>query len=89
MAITPSRRRSVRHSNRQRNRVSRPQAQTRRVTKASSDGKPLRSPDVVYVPTPYEAVEAMLKVAKVGKDDVVYDLGVGRRTHPDHGGAEV
>jgi len=42
-----------------------------------SDGKPLRSPDVVYVPTPYEAVDAMLKVAKVGKDDVVYDLGSG------------
>ena len=37
----------------------------------------LRSPDVVYVPTPYEAVDAMLKVAKVGKNDVVYDLGSG------------
>jgi SAM-dependent methyltransferase len=41
------------------------------------DGKQLRSPDVVYVPTPYAAVEAMLKVTKVGKDDVVYDLGSG------------
>ena len=40
-------------------------------------GAQLRSPDVVYVPTPYEAVEAMLKVAKVGKSDVVYDLGSG------------
>jgi len=40
-------------------------------------GKQLRSPDVVFVPTPYEAVEAMLKVAKVGKSDVVYDLGSG------------
>lgn len=39
--------------------------------------KELRSPDVVYVPTPYEAVDAMLKVAKVGKGDVVYDLGSG------------
>ncbi|MBM4261032.1 MAG: methyltransferase domain-containing protein [Deltaproteobacteria bacterium] len=37
----------------------------------------LRSPDVVYVPTPTEVVEAMLKVAKVGKGDVVYDLGSG------------
>ena len=37
----------------------------------------LRAPDVVYVPTPYEAVDAMLKVAKVGKSDVVYDLGSG------------
>jgi precorrin-6B methylase 2 len=42
-----------------------------------SSGKQLRSPDVVFVPTPYEAVEAMLKVAKVGKGDVVYDLGSG------------
>jgi precorrin-6B methylase 2 len=39
--------------------------------------KQLRSPDVVYVPTPAETVDAMLKVAKVGKDDVVYDLGSG------------
>jgi predicted O-methyltransferase YrrM len=37
----------------------------------------LRAPDVIYVPTPYEAVEAMLTVAKVGKNDVVYDLGSG------------
>jgi precorrin-6B methylase 2 len=39
--------------------------------------KQLRSPDVVFVPTPMEAVDAMLKVAKVGKSDVVYDLGSG------------
>src|SRR5262249_12802888 len=32
---------------------------------------------VRYVPTPPEVVEAMLKLAKVGKDDVVYDLGCG------------
>jgi ribosomal protein L11 methylase PrmA len=44
---------------------------------AQQEGKPLRSPDVVYVPTPYAAVDAMLKVAKVGKSDVVYDLGSG------------
>jgi uncharacterized protein (TIGR03000 family) len=30
-----------------------------------------------YVPTPSEVVEAMLKLAEVGKDDVVYDLGCG------------
>src|SRR5437870_13076840 len=40
-------------------------------------GKQLRSPDVVFVPTPYETVDAMLKVARVGKRDVVYDLGSG------------
>jgi cyclopropane fatty-acyl-phospholipid synthase-like methyltransferase len=39
--------------------------------------KQLRSPDVVYVPTPAEVVTAMLKLAKVGKGDVVYDLGSG------------
>ena len=37
----------------------------------------LRSPDVIYVPTQPEVVEAMLKLAKVGPNDVVYDLGSG------------
>ncbi len=30
-----------------------------------------------FVPTPEKVVEAMLKLGKVGKDDVVYDLGCG------------
>jgi len=38
---------------------------------------PQRAPDVVYVPTPPEVVAAMLKLANVIKDDVVYDLGSG------------
>jgi len=38
---------------------------------------PLRSPDVIYVPTGPEVVDAMLKLAKVGPNDVVYDLGSG------------
>lgn len=33
--------------------------------------------DVPYVPTPQEVVDRMLKVADVGADDVVYDLGSG------------
>jgi tRNA G37 N-methylase Trm5 len=37
----------------------------------------LRTPDVIYVPTPHEVVEGMLKLAKVGPNDVVYDLGSG------------
>jgi precorrin-6B methylase 2 len=37
----------------------------------------LRSPDVIFVPTPHDVVDAMLKVAKVGKGDVLYDLGSG------------
>jgi len=32
---------------------------------------------VPYVPTPPEIVEKMLKMAKVGPDDTVYDLGSG------------
>lgn len=39
--------------------------------------KPLREPDVVYVPTPQPVVDAMLDIAKVGKNDVLYDLGSG------------
>lgn len=37
----------------------------------------LRTPDVIFVPTAPEVVEAMLKLAKVGPNDVVYDLGSG------------
>jgi precorrin-6B methylase 2 len=39
--------------------------------------KELRAPDVVYVPTPETVVHAMLKLAGVGKGDVLYDLGSG------------
>jgi SAM-dependent methyltransferase len=38
---------------------------------------PSREPDVIYLPTPNEAVTAMLKAANVGPGDVVYDLGSG------------
>jgi ribosomal protein L11 methylase PrmA len=38
---------------------------------------PTRRPDVIYVPTPESVVEAMLQVANVGKNDIVYDLGSG------------
>ncbi|PPS44322.1 cyclopropane-fatty-acyl-phospholipid synthase family protein [Chroococcidiopsis sp. TS-821] len=38
---------------------------------------PERQPDVVYVPTPQVVVDEMLELAKVTKDDVVYDLGSG------------
>lgn len=44
---------------------------------AAQTAAPARTPDVIYVPTPEEVVEAMLKVANVTKDDVVYDLGCG------------
>ncbi len=44
---------------------------------AQVQSPPLREPDVVYVPTSPEAVEEMLKLAKVTKNDVLYDLGSG------------
>jgi tRNA G37 N-methylase Trm5 len=37
----------------------------------------LRPPDVRYVPTPQNVVEAMLEMAQVTAADVVYDLGSG------------
>ena len=37
----------------------------------------LRSPDVIFVPTPQEVVEDMLRLANVQKGDVLYDLGSG------------
>jgi cyclopropane fatty-acyl-phospholipid synthase-like methyltransferase len=37
----------------------------------------LRPPDVKYVPTPQNVVEAMLEFAHVTSADVVYDLGSG------------
>jgi tRNA G37 N-methylase Trm5 len=36
-----------------------------------------QQPDVVFVPTPQEVVDKMLAMAKVGKGDVLYDLGSG------------
>src|SRR3954470_14651125 len=36
-----------------------------------------RSPDVIFVPTPQEVVDKMLELGKVGRGDVLYDLGSG------------
>jgi tRNA G37 N-methylase Trm5 len=50
------------------------------VRQASGDEpepKPIRTPDCVYVPTPYDVVEKMLEMTKVKKGDVVWDLGCG------------
>jgi SAM-dependent methyltransferase len=43
----------------------------------AQNSKPARDPDVPYVPTTEPAVEEMLKLAKVTKSDIVYDLGCG------------
>jgi ribosomal protein L11 methylase PrmA len=40
--------------------------------------KPVQQyPDVIYVPTPHEVVDDMLRLANVRKGDVLYDLGSG------------
>jgi precorrin-6B methylase 2 len=44
---------------------------------AAEPRKELGAPDVPFVPTPQEVVDAMLEVAKVAKGDVLYDLGSG------------
>jgi phosphodiesterase/alkaline phosphatase D-like protein/SAM-dependent methyltransferase len=36
-----------------------------------------RTPDVIFVPTPQDVVDKMLELAKVKKDDLLYDLGCG------------
>ena len=55
-----------------------PQTQTNAQTQTQTDVQtPLREPDVVFVPTPQEVVDEMLALAKVTKEDVLYDLGSG------------
>jgi SAM-dependent methyltransferase len=47
------------------------------VVRAQAVDEIARPLDVPYVPTPMPVVDAMLDLAKVGKSDVVYDLGCG------------
>ena len=42
-----------------------------------SEAQPVRVPDVPYEPTPHHVVAEMMRLAGVGADDVVYDLGCG------------
>jgi SAM-dependent methyltransferase len=41
------------------------------------DRPPARTPDIQFVPTRQVIVDAMLRLAHVGPEDVVYDLGSG------------
>jgi tRNA G37 N-methylase Trm5 len=43
----------------------------------SKTEKQLREPDIFYLPTPQPVVEAMLEMANVTSQDVIYDLGSG------------
>jgi SAM-dependent methyltransferase len=47
------------------------------VVPGESRQAPARQPDVVFVPTPPDVVDAMLKLASVSSSDIVYDLGSG------------
>jgi SAM-dependent methyltransferase len=47
------------------------------VPAAAQQAGKLRDPDVIFVPTPQEVVDAMLQMANVTAKDVVYDLGSG------------
>ena len=44
---------------------------------ASPQAVTQQQPDVIFVPTPQEVVDAMLKLANVHEGDVLYDLGSG------------
>jgi tRNA G37 N-methylase Trm5 len=44
---------------------------------APGQDKPVREPDVIYVPTPQEVVDKMLEMADVRPGEIVYDLGCG------------
>jgi len=44
---------------------------------AKKAAQPQQYPDVIFVPTPQEVVDEMLKLAEVKSGDVLYDLGSG------------
>ena len=44
---------------------------------SSASGQATRTPDVHFVPTPMDVVDTMLSVAKVSKNDRLFDLGSG------------
>lgn len=49
----------------------------RRTRHAKLPQKPIREPDVIFVPTPPETVDEMLRQARLKKGDVLFDLGSG------------
>jgi SAM-dependent methyltransferase len=53
------------------------QTRKARGTQRRKRQKHLREPDVIFVPTPTETVDEMLRQARLKKGDVLYDLGSG------------
>lgn len=47
------------------------------VSPGAAESQPLRVPDVRYEPSPHPVVRDMLRLAKAGRNDIVYDLGSG------------
>ena len=47
------------------------------VDNANQELKEIRTPDILFVPTPQEVVDKMLELVEVKKNDLVYDLGCG------------
>jgi SAM-dependent methyltransferase len=54
-----------------------PAAGGRGAARAAGSQDPARTPDIFFSPTPQQAVYAMLRLARVTSDDLVYDLGSG------------
>ena len=54
-----------------------PNETTAHASSPAATGLPRRAPDVHFLPTPNDVVDAMLKLARVGPADVLYDLGSG------------
>lgn len=46
-------------------------------TSSATISRPTKQPDVIYVPTPQNAVNKMLEMAEIKPTDIVYDLGCG------------
>ena len=44
---------------------------------AHQELKEIRTPDILFVPTPQEVVDKMLELVEVKKGDLIYDLGCG------------
>ena len=53
------------------------QAQAGDKSKAQRTARRLRTPDVIYYPTPSDTVSVMLRLANIKQGDVLYDIGSG------------
>jgi 2-polyprenyl-3-methyl-5-hydroxy-6-metoxy-1,4-benzoquinol methylase len=53
------------------------QAPAKKTTSHAAVEASSRTPDVIFVPTPQDVVDEMLRIAGVKKGDVLYDLGSG------------